>query len=140
MAQQHTLTSQSPYKSIITLPSVTLPPFVVLTGANGSGKSHALEALKNGHLRSSLASNPQTEIALYDWNSIIPSDTGRYVPAQEKINRSNVFGNIHSFRQQQLQQLQMNAGQLGIPANHFTGWDRVRKLLDQDYLGELLGD
>jgi energy-coupling factor transporter ATP-binding protein EcfA2 len=140
MPQEHTLTLKSPYKSIIALPSVTLPSFVVLTGANGSGKSHALEALKNGYLRSSLSSNPQSEIALYDWNTIIPNDTGRYVPAQEKINRSNVFAQIQNIRQQQLQQLQANAGQLGVPAEHFTGWDRVRKLLDQVYLTEILGD
>ena len=64
------------YKSIKSLPSIDLPSFVVLTGRNGSGKTHLLEALRDGKVKSSLVGNIQTDVILYDWNSIIPKDTG----------------------------------------------------------------
>lgn len=140
MAQHHSVSFQSRYKSITALPTVQLPAFVVLTGANGSGKSHALEALKNGHLRSSLSANPASEVALYDWNTIIPQDTGLHIPAQEKINRANLFVPIRSQREQQLRGIQAFADQNGIAPEHVANWDRVRKLLDPQHIQAILGD
>ena len=44
------LALKSEYKSIKSLDSGDLPDFTVLTGLNGSGKSHLLEAISNGHI------------------------------------------------------------------------------------------
>ncbi len=137
---QYTIAFRSPYKSITALPSITAPPFVVLTGANGSGKSHVLEALKAGHLQTSLTSSPDTEIALYDWNSIIPKDTGAHIPAQEKVRRSNLFVQITNHRQNALTGLQALAAKHGIPAKNFSSWEEIQNLLGPDHLVEILGN
>ena len=44
------LQSRSPYLSIGQFTSVEVPDFVVLTGVNGSGKSHLLEAIEKKHV------------------------------------------------------------------------------------------
>lgn len=36
------------HKSIKDFPAVSIPDFTVITGKNGSGKTHLLEAIKNG--------------------------------------------------------------------------------------------
>ena len=39
------------HKSIKSIPQLRLPDFCVLTGPNGSGKTHLLEAINNGSVR-----------------------------------------------------------------------------------------
>ncbi len=39
------------HKSITSFPEINLPDFVVLTGVNGAGKSHLLEAIENGSMQ-----------------------------------------------------------------------------------------
>lgn len=41
----------SEYLSITPFASIDLTPFTVLTGLNGAGKTHLLQAIKNGHVR-----------------------------------------------------------------------------------------
>ncbi|MGI4788949.1 MAG: ATP-binding protein, partial [Janthinobacterium lividum] len=61
-----------------------LPDFVVLTGVNGAGKSHLLEAIDNGAIRiDNITPNNQTRpIRRFDWNTLIPQDTGAFAPSQ----------------------------------------------------------
>ncbi|MEJ8569286.1 AAA family ATPase [Elongatibacter sediminis] len=44
------LSLHASYRSLDTLAAVDLPPFTVLTGVNGAGKTHLLEAIRDGHL------------------------------------------------------------------------------------------
>lgn len=44
------LTFKSPHLSIDAFDAVDLPAFVVLTGVNGSGKSHLMRAIEEGHV------------------------------------------------------------------------------------------
>ena len=57
----------SKYKSIDQLNSVTLPNFTIVTGVNGAGKSHLLEAIKEGHL--TLNGIPLNEIVHFDYKT-----------------------------------------------------------------------
>ena len=59
---------QSPHKSIKQLDPITLPDFTVLTGVNGSGKTHFLEAIKEGSLRVDGIENI-AQISLFDHSS-----------------------------------------------------------------------
>jgi predicted ATPase len=40
-----------PYKSITSIPNIEIPDFVVLTGVNGAGKTHLIEAIENGSIQ-----------------------------------------------------------------------------------------
>ncbi|MEM7611099.1 MAG: AAA family ATPase [Pseudomonadota bacterium] len=66
------------YKSIDSLEPVELPKFTVLTGKNGSGKTHLLEAINGGQIRTPVAVPGQAvpQIRLYNWQNLIPNDEG----------------------------------------------------------------
>jgi len=61
------LVYKSDYKSIRKFDSVTLPEFAVLTGVNGSGKTHLLQSVLNGN--STIGDIPISEIKYFDFKS-----------------------------------------------------------------------
>ncbi len=124
----NTITFSSIYKSIVRLDETELPHFVVLTGRNGSGKTHLLEALNQGSVSSSLVTDHNIDVLLYDWNSIIPKDTGIFYPSQYQTNRSNWFTQIRAHQNQVFPGLQQQAIGLGVPAEHCTTIRKIRSL------------
>ncbi len=48
------LAFRTAYKSIKAFPDVAIPPFCVVIGINGSGKTQLLEAIGNGHIHNSI--------------------------------------------------------------------------------------
>jgi len=72
------------HKSIVSFPETELPNFVVLTGVNGAGKSHLLEAIENGSMQiDDIVVNNQTRpIRRFDGTNLIPQDTGAFAPYQ----------------------------------------------------------
>ncbi len=101
------LSFQTPHRSIVTLPPVQLPDFTILTGVNGSGKSHLLEAIYAGHVivngiaasggvvnARRIQPKPTTgEIRLFTWSTLVPenskaADPGQLMRARETVLRS----------------------------------------------------
>jgi predicted ATPase len=58
---------QSEYKSIKSLETVELPSFSVITGLNGTGKTHLLEAISNGNIR--IISNINAKICRFNYET-----------------------------------------------------------------------
>jgi AAA15 family ATPase/GTPase len=56
------LSFKTVHKSIIGLSDINLPNLVVLTGRNGSGKTHLLEAINEGNVSSTLVPNFKTDV------------------------------------------------------------------------------
>ena len=133
---ENKLTFASVYKSISQLPDVTLPKLVVLTGRNGSGKTHLLEAIKTGKVRSTLVSNLQNDVLLFDWNNIIPQDTGIFHPAHYQTQQSNWFNQIRAQQDQQFPNIQQQIINLGVPAKHCSSLKKIRNL-DEKKLSEI---
>ena len=127
------------YKSIVSFPTTELPKFVVLTGRNGSGKTHFLEAVKAGHVRSEIAPNPTADVLLFNWNTIIPKDTGRFDPNQDRTRRSSWFQQISTQQDQILPNLQNALISHGVPAELCSDKRKINKL-DIDSLTTALGD
>jgi hypothetical protein len=113
------LTFVSPHKSITPFREIDLPDFVVLTGVNGAGKSHLLEAIENGCVRiDDIWIDPQTRpIRRFDWTNLVPQDSGAIMLsqiAQEKQgywnelqahisnNRPSYFNSLLQFNRQDL--------------------------------------
>jgi energy-coupling factor transporter ATP-binding protein EcfA2 len=98
------ITFGSSYLSIHSLPSVELPDFCLITGVNGAGKSHFLQALQAGNLRADCAPNQapqnQTEIRLFDWNSLVPQDTGVFMSENLRNERVEAYNHLNGVRAQ----------------------------------------
>jgi ABC-type branched-subunit amino acid transport system ATPase component len=68
------LTFQEPHLSILGLPDTETPSLVLLTGINGTGKTHLLRAIENGKVRVDVAPIHQGGIRFFDWNTLVPND------------------------------------------------------------------
>ena len=114
----NTLSFHSIHKSITRLEETVLPNFVVLTGRNGSGKTHLLTAIVVGKVCSSLVSNIQTDVRLFDSTTIIPADTGIFDPSQNQSQRPQWFNVIQTQREQIFPSIQQFAIQQGVPPQY----------------------
>ena len=82
----------SVYKSISELDPIELPAFTLVTGVNGAGKSHLLEAIKEGNLI--LDGIPQSEIVLFDYKTFQLDNEAAFSAhqiEQEKTQAWNLF-------------------------------------------------
>jgi ABC-type transport system involved in cytochrome c biogenesis ATPase subunit len=77
------LSFRQQHLSIKELPTTELPDFTVLTGINGSGKTHLLEAIRDGKVVADGVS--PAKIKLFNWNDLIPS-TGEHANSQDLWN------------------------------------------------------
>jgi len=133
------LTFLSAHKSITSLPEVTLPKFVVLTGKNGSGKTHLLAAIKDGKVRSSLVNSIETDVRVFDSATIVPTDTGIFDPFQDQTRRSQWFNNISNQRESNFPQIKNSVMQLGVPSQYCSNINSIYKL-SVEALQEILPD
>src|SRR3569833_975993 len=64
------------FKSILNLPDTVVPDFTLITGMNGSGKSHLLDAIIAGAVETDITNDPGREVGKYTWNDLVPNDVG----------------------------------------------------------------
>ncbi len=79
-----------PYKSISTFEEIELPDFVLVTGANGVGKSHLLEAIYQKHIHIEHELDTET-ILHYPPQSLLPKSSEQII-----VTGSSGRGNVHS--------------------------------------------
>ena len=91
----------SPFLSIQSFPTVDIPSFTLITGVNGSGKTHLLRAIKGGQVKADLAPNPNDDIRFFDWTSLVPNDTGEYQVAAVYEDRDQLLQWGYDQRQEQ---------------------------------------
>jgi ABC-type branched-subunit amino acid transport system ATPase component len=108
------------FKSVTSFDPIELPDFVVLTGVNGAGKSHLLEALENGSV--SLEGIPQNNphgsrpTRRFDSNTLVPQDTGPFSAAQISQEQSGFWNEISQHREQQINPFKDVLRGLGLPS------------------------
>lgn len=102
------------HKSIASFPETELPNFVVLTGVNGAGKSHLLEAIENGSMQiDDIVVNNQTRpIRRFDWANLIPQDTGAFAPYQITQERHGFWNEISQYIKEYRPQISQTLQQL----------------------------
>lgn len=108
------------HKSITSLPETELPNFVVLTGVNGAGKTHLVEAIENGCIQvdNIVLDNQTRPIRLFNWANLVPQDSGAFAPYQITQERhgfwTEISQHIKEFRPQFVETLrQLNRLDLG---------------------------
>ncbi|AMK24369.1 AAA family ATPase [Sphingobium sp. TKS] len=114
------LTFQKTHLSITSFPTINVPDFTLITGPNGAGKSHLLQAITNGCIRSNIAQphTPGQEIRLFDWNTLVPQDTGVFSSENLRNEREGARTNFINWRQhhQAAEPLRAIGRQLNLPA------------------------
>lgn len=133
------LSFSSIHKSITGLNEIELPNFVVLTGKNGSGKTHLLTAIMEGKILSSLVTDRSSDVRLFDSTSIIPSDTGIYDPSAQQSLKSNWFNILETQRVQNFPSLQQYVIDQGVPPQNCSSTNAI-KYLTLEKLRTLLAD
>ena len=89
------------YKSVKRLPIAELPNLTILTGHNGAGKTHFLEAISGGHIKIEGINHNRTRI--YRWNDLIPSNETGVFPRNNSIgSTTQALNNIINTLQVQL--------------------------------------
>jgi AAA15 family ATPase/GTPase len=105
------LTFIRPHKSITSFPTVEVPDFVILTGVNGAGKTHLVEAIDNGSMQvdNIVLDNQTRPIRLFNWTNLVPQDSGAFAPYQITQERYGFWNelsqHIKEFRPQILDSL-----------------------------------
>jgi energy-coupling factor transporter ATP-binding protein EcfA2 len=79
------------HKSIKDLPSVAVPNFTVITGTNGSGKTHLLEAIKNGAVVVTGCPRTEGSVLPFDWTSFAAKVSENASPDQVHQQRENAI-------------------------------------------------
>ena len=97
------------HKSVGPSSPIELPSFTVLTGVNGAGKSHLLEAIENNCVSiegvpPNQANGPRP-IRRFDWASLVPQDTGAFSGSQISSEQWSLWNEIVQHREPQLQNL-----------------------------------
>lgn len=135
----NTLSFSRIHKSITSFDEITLPKFVVLTGVNGSGKTHLLTAIKGGEIHSSLVSDISSDVRLFDSTNIVPTDTGLFDPFNDQSRRTQWFQTLQNQREQYFTGLQLFALNLEIPGKLCTSIEKIASLSRAD-LTEIFSD
>lgn len=100
------ITVNSAYKSIPRGLSFELPNFCILTGKNGSGKSHLLEAIANRNIARTIINGKEiSNIQYVGFNGLNPQVDEQCDSSQVLANTRNWWNQIDAIRQQYKQSI-----------------------------------
>jgi len=115
------LTFARQHKSILSFPVANLAAdFVVITGINGAGKSHLLEAIENGAIAIEGVQQGAPHIRLFHHTNMLPADTSAANPTQLWTQRSVLWGEIQPTITQHQTSIRSNLLQQGIPSEELV--------------------
>lgn len=82
------------HKSITFFPDTQLPPFTIITGVNGSGKTHFLEAIQSGQIEVKGVQANTNQIRRFNWNDFSPQVEQGANPSVMRQSRENALNNL----------------------------------------------
>ncbi|MDE2386047.1 MAG: ATP-binding protein, partial [Alphaproteobacteria bacterium] len=91
-------TLSRPMLSISNFPSCDLPNFTLITGKNGVGKSHLLQAIESGAVIAEGVQAGQNQIVRYDWATMAPNDAGAFSSDSLNQERQPIVERIRATR------------------------------------------
>jgi hypothetical protein len=122
------LTFVRPHVSIKELPTTDLPAFTVITGLNGSGKSHLLQALGNGHISTDVAPNHLTDARIFTWAEMSPQDSGGFSGGQLAQERDQLYQQFAGLRLGCEEYVRAPARRAGISGQLLNDLEAVSRL------------
>lgn len=133
------LTFRSPYLSIRDFPAVEIPNFTVITGLNGTGKTHLLKAVTEGAVAADCAPQIPSDVRFFDWSTLVPQDSGSFSSQTLSDERANLYQQFELMGRAHGSQVIEVARQHGIPNSHLVDLSHVLGLTLEDFT-EILGD
>lgn len=106
------------FKSLTKFDAIEIPELTIITGVNGAGKSHLLEAIQNNAISiddvtPNQPNGPQP-IRRFDSNTLVPQDTGPFSAAQIAQEQSNFWTEIKQHREPHLNQVRDALRHFGV--------------------------
>lgn len=108
------LSFNNPYRSIINFPLVELPDFTVITGVNGTGKTHLLRAIVDGAILTDVTQELEKEIKFFDWNMLTPNNAGEVQVNSLYQERDQFISIAYNARQEYSDRLNFWADKYGV--------------------------
>ncbi len=121
----------SSYNSIRELPDTTLPEFTLITGLNGSGKSHLLQAIQQGKIRADVAPNFQSDARFFDSSTMSPTDSGGISSGQLAQERDGLYQAFLGHRKPHESQFWQAASSHGLSVGQFRNVAELSGLSEQ---------
>ncbi|MDJ0676379.1 MAG: ATP-binding protein [Calothrix sp. MO_167.B42] len=128
-----------PYLSITSLDDIDLPQFTLISGVNGSGKTHLLKAISSGDISTDLATDYSKEIRYFDWKTLIPNNSVKVDSNQTLVQRSQFITSFENNLQPYLSSIVNIAKQHGIPSYLLDNPRDIPRLKISELI-EALGD
>ena len=117
-----------PYLSILTLPEMTLPPFTLITGLNGSGKTHLLKAIADGAVRIEGMASSAQNVRYFDWNTLTPQNEKVFTSAELAQEREDILRQFDVAFEQSKSQIVVAAREADLPVELLSRPRTVAKL------------
>lgn len=130
------LTVRQAHKSIKAFPTIELPDFVVLTGVNGAGKTHLLEAIANGFIQIDEVpfSGNNQPIRLFNWSNLVPNDSSTINPSQLAQERYSYWNELSAQISNFLPQIYQVLQQLGLDDQIGTDIHKIVRFTEDDFI------
>lgn len=129
----HTISFTRPYKSITSINTIELPDITVITGTNGSGKSHLLQAISLGYVSTSETPDFRKQIRIFDWNTIVPVDNKSYSIAARTAKIDEAMTRFEAARNSVLTVIQQNIENNFLERDLVLNLDDLQAVCDPNY-------
>lgn len=115
------LSFASQHKSILSFDTTDLATdFVVITGINGAGKTHLLEAIESGHVRVQGIPARAPHIRRFHHSNMQPNDSRAANPSQLWEQRTSLWNEVSAQVEQQKSILRTNLLGQGVPSEELV--------------------
>jgi len=117
-----------PHASINAFDTIDLPKFTLITGINGSGKTHLLRCIEAGHVSTDIATANQSDIRFFDWSSMIPNASAQADANTTLSQRANFLKMFRTHLPKYEQSVMQTAQKHGLHPDVLTSPRQVARL------------
>ncbi|MGD1932821.1 MAG: AAA family ATPase [Leptolyngbyaceae cyanobacterium] len=134
------LTFSRPHKSILSFPSTEIASdFAVITGINGAGKSHLLEAIENGAVSVQGVQPGAPHIRRFHHTAMQPNGTAAANPTNIWTQRIGLWTEIQGQIENQKTVIRANLIKQGLSSEHVIDIENVATWT-QEHMAKVIGD